>query len=58
MSFKIDAQVDAAQGTIKGSVLDARMNISHGELEYLVDYTDPEGEPQQRWFLESQLTAA
>lgn len=58
MSLKIGAVVFAAQGTVQGTVKDARMNQSYGELEYLVDFTDVDGVEQSRWFLESQLTAS
>lgn len=58
MSLKTGAVVFAAQGTVQGTVSDARMNQSYGELEYLVTFTDVEGVEQERWFLESQLTAS
>lgn len=58
MSLKTGAVVFAAQGTVQGTVVDARMNQSYGELEYLVTFTDAEGIEQERWFLESQLTAS
>lgn len=58
MSLKTGAVVFAAQGTVQGTVSDARMNQSYGELEYLVTFTDAEGIEQERWFLESQLTAS
>lgn len=40
---------------IEGDVQDTRFNNSADELEYLVGWTDAEGEPHERWFLASQL---
>lgn len=56
MSMKVGSVVFAAQGTVQGTVTDARMNQSQGELEYLVTFKDVDGVEQERWFLESQLT--
>lgn len=39
----------------QGEVQDVRLNKAEGQLEYLVDWVDDEGDNQQRWFLESQL---
>ena len=43
---------------IEGETADTRFNKEAGCLEYLVDYFDADGEPAQRWFLESEVEAA
>lgn len=40
---------------IEGEVIDRRLHDEAGELEYLVRHTDADGEPAERWFLESQI---
>lgn len=50
-SVKLDALVP------QGPVLALRMD-ENGTFFYLVEWTDSSGVKQQRWFEESQLTAA
>ena len=40
-----------------GPVLALRMS-EEGVVSYLIEWTDADGETQQRWFEESQLTGA
>lgn len=41
----------------EGPVMALRMS-EEGEISYLVEWVDAEGETQQRWFSQDQLTAA
>jgi hypothetical protein len=43
--------------TIQGTVTDIVYDKDAGELTYLVDYADAEGNQQQRWFRETELEA-
>lgn len=42
---------------IEGVVNARRLNDDTGEVEYLVAYAAADGEPAERWFLESQIAA-
>lgn len=46
------------QPVVEGEVADTRFNKDAAELEHLINYTDADGEAQQRWFLASKLEAA
>ena len=43
---------------IAGTITDTRYNKSAKSLEHLVEFDDAEGQPQQRWFLDSELEIA
>lgn len=55
--MKEGQQVRLKQPVIEGAIEDIRFNKGTEELEYLVTYTDGEGEGQTRWFTESVLEA-
>lgn len=55
MAFKEGQQVRLVAPVIQGSIEDIRFNKGTEELEYLVTYTDADGEAQTRWFTESSL---
>lgn len=40
---------------ITGTIIDTQWNKSAKEVEHLVEWTDADGEVQQRWFLQSGL---
>lgn len=40
---------------IQGEVKEPRFNESQNQMEYLVGFTDADGEPAERWFLESEV---
>lgn len=50
-------QARLVQPVIQGEVTDTRFNKDAKELEHLVVWNDTEGQPQERWFLASQLEA-
>lgn len=50
--------VKLVQPIIKGQITDTRYNKDAKSLEHLVSYTDENGQPQERWFVESQLEVA
>lgn len=48
----VKLNVNAPQGTVE------KIRFSDaGEVEYLFSWTDSEGNPQNRWFVESSLSA-
>ena len=55
MAIDVGARARLVQPTIEGTVADARYNKDAKELEYLLSYTDANGEENERWFNESQL---
>ena len=57
MAFKEGQQVRLVQPVIEGGIEDIRFNKGTEELEYLVNYSDGEGNVQNRWFTESSLEA-
>jgi hypothetical protein len=57
-AFKEGDQVRLRAPVVEGGVTDIQFNKSAGELEYLVAYTDGNGESQTRWFGESELEIA
>ena len=56
-TFKKGDTVKAVAVVPQGPVLALRMS-EEGVVSYLIEWTDTDGEPQQRWFEESQLTGA
>lgn len=42
------------QPVVQGQIKERRFNAAD-ELEYRLEWTDPDGSTQQRWFAESQL---
>jgi len=56
-AFKKGDVVKAVAVVPQGPVLAIRMN-EDGVVSYLIEWTDADGETQQRWFEESQLTGA
>lgn len=57
MTFKKGDIVKLSAVTPEGPVLAMRMD-EDGNVFCLVEWTDIEGDVQQRWFLESQLVPA
>ena len=56
-TFKKGDVVKAVAVVPQGPVLALRMS-EEGVFSYLIEWTDTDGETQQRWFEESQLTGA
>jgi len=54
--FKKGEVVKAKAMVPSGPIQALRFN-SDGDVEYLIEWTDADGNVQQRWFLESQLEA-
>ncbi len=54
-AFKEGDKVRLRAPVIEGGVADIQFNKGAGELEYLVTYSDSNGEEQTRWFVESDL---
>lgn len=46
-------KVEFVQPTLKGEILDQQ--IFNDVINYLVEYSNDEGETHQRWFEESQI---
>lgn len=57
MALKIDDQVKVKFTTLQGVVKGASIDNTTLEVQYLVDYTDREGEAQSRYFKEQDLEA-
>lgn len=57
MMFKKDEVVKVKASIPQGPVLSMRFNPD-GDVEYLIEWVDANGDTQQRWFLESQLENA
>lgn len=57
MAFEEGQGVRLRAPVIEGQVSDIQFNKGTKELEYLVTYTDGDGETQTRWFTESALEA-
>lgn len=53
--FPKDAKVRQKVTPIRGTATERRFNDAADEFEYLISYTDAEGEAHARWFLHSQL---
>jgi hypothetical protein len=56
-TFKKGDVVKAVAVIPQGPVLALRMD-EDGNVTYLIEWTDVDGNTQQRWFEESQLTGA
>lgn len=41
-----------------GTVVERRLHDGAGEIEYLIEWTDADGNTASRWFLESQIEVA
>lgn len=57
MALEVGQQARLIQPVVQGAIVDTQYNKDAKELEHLVEWTDADGEVQQRWFLESQLEA-
>jgi hypothetical protein len=56
-NFKPGAQVKLNVAPPQGEVL--QLSVSQeGDIQYLVEYVDAEGDTQQRWFKEAELIGA
>lgn len=58
MAFKIGDTVKVKAVVPQGPVQRMRMDETTGEISYLVEWVDLEGQTQQRWFTEAELTGA
>jgi hypothetical protein len=58
MAFRKNDIVQLIAPVIKGGIVDIKYNSEAEELEYLVAYTDDEGNQQQRWFSGQVLEVA
>jgi len=58
MAFKIGDTVKVKAVVPQGPVQRMRMDEATGEISYLVEWVDIEGQAQQRWFTEAELTGA
>lgn len=56
--FKIDDAVKIRFSTLAGTVKGAAIDQTTLAVQYLVDYLDKEGQPQQRYFVADELEAA
>lgn len=43
---------------IAGTVVERRLHDEAGQIEYLIEWTDADGNLASRWFLESQIEVA
>lgn len=58
MAFKKDDAVKVKYTLLEGTITGAAVDATTFEMQYLVAYTDNEGQPQERYFLEAQIEAA
>lgn len=58
MAFKIGDQVKLKVVVPAGPVQRMRMDEATGEISYLLEWTDVDGQVQHRWFKEDELTGA
>ncbi len=58
MPLNKGAKVRQVVPVIEGEITERRFNDEADSMEYLVAFTDAEGEPSERWFTEAQLEAA
>jgi hypothetical protein len=58
MAIPNGATVRQIVPVISGQVEQKRFHDESDQLEYLVAYTDADGQPQSKWFLESQIEVA
>lgn len=57
MAFKIGDVVRLKSVVPQGPIVRMRMDEETGVISYLLEWTDQDGQTQQRWFTESQLEA-
>lgn len=57
MAFKIGDVVRLKSVVPQGPIVRMRMDEETGVIFYLLQWTDQDGQTQQRWFSESQLEA-
>lgn len=57
MAFKIGDVVRLKSVVPQGPIVRMRMDEETGLISYLLEWTDENGQTQQRWFAESQLEA-
>lgn len=55
MSLKAGATARLVQPEVQGLIAGRRINDTTDDIELLLQWTDSDGQPQQRWFPESQL---
>lgn len=58
MAFKIGDNVKVKAVLPQGPIQRMRMDETTGVISYLVEWTDADGQAQQRWFTEDELTGA
>ena len=58
MSFTKGQTVKQVVFPIQGEVTSKRFNEDTDAFEYLVSFTDADGNPGERWFTESEVEAA
>lgn len=58
MAFKIGDTVKLKAVLPQGPIQRMRMDEATGVISYLVEWTDADGQAQQRWFTEDELTGA
>jgi hypothetical protein len=58
MAIPNGATVRQIVPVIAGQVVQKRFHDESDQIEYLVAYTDADGQPQSKWFLESQIEVA
>lgn len=55
MAYAIDQKARLIPVVVQGVIKDIQYNKEQSSLEYLLEYTDTDGDVQTRWFLEAQL---
>lgn len=58
MALKLNDQVKIKFTTLVGEVKGASVDQTTLAMQYLVDYVDNEGQPQQRYFTEAEVELA
>ena len=58
MAFKKDDAVKIKHTLLEGTITGAAVDGTTFEMQYLVNYNDNDGQPQERYFVEAQLEAA
>lgn len=56
--FQKDQQVKLKGVVPQGPVIKLKMDEDTGAVSYLIEWTDAEGQKNQRWFAEDELTEA
>ena len=54
-AFTVEDKVGVKFTTLEGTVKGASLDNTTLEIQYLVEYIDRDGEPQQRYFKEADL---